>query len=566
MERPGGIPVPALKEGEVQGAGRLAVLLVEDSENDALLLLRELQRGGYRVDLQRVETREAMLSALGSRKWDLIISDYFLPRFSGLEALAIVREKELDVPFLVVSGKIGEETAVEAMKAGANDYILKGNLFRLVPAIRRELADATERRDRRRAEDALKKARLYEGEIAARIQQTLLIGHPPGEIEGARLAFLTIPSQQVDGDFYDFYQHRDMMFDLLIGDVMGKGIPAALIGAATKVTFLRAMNQLLVLDPFSYPEPEDIVAFVHAELTPQLSELMSFVTLIYARFDLLERQITVVNCGHPPILHYQSSDGELEVIPSTSPPIGISERASYPQRLYRFEDGDSFLFYSDGIIDSRNPRGEFFGVDRLGGLLKQRHGVLPSETVKEIRQAVFDFSGQQGFCDDLTCVAIQIHETERKTPVRALERTFPARLSALPEVRQLVREFASEVKIPEGNQEWVADLELAVVETATNVVRHACRHQPDGTLELKAERFSDRVVVRLFHSGESFDPRTISSSALDANRAEGFGLILISHLVDVSHYLRDREGRYCILLIKRVPGTVPAATTTILNP
>jgi len=420
MEKPGGAPVSSVKEGDSPAVERLAVLLIEDSENDALLLLRELQRGTYRVDLHRVETREAMLSALGGRRWDLIISDYFLPRFSGLEALAIIREKELDVPFLVVSGKIGEETAVEAMKAGANDYILKGNLFRLVPAIRRELADANERRDRRQAEEALKKARQYEGEIAARIQQTLLIGHPPGEIEGARLAFLTIPSQQVDGDFYDFYQHRDMMFDLLIGDVMGKGIPAALIGAATKVTFLRAMNQLLVLDPFSYPEPEDIVAFVHAELTPQLSELMSFVTLIYARFDLLNRQLTVVNCGHPPILHYQTRDGQIEVIPSTSPPIGISERAAYPQKLFSFDDGDSFLFYSDGIIDSRNPRGEFFGVDRLGGLLKQRHGLRPAETVQQIQQAVFDFSGQQGFCDDLPCVAIQIHETERKTPLQHL--------------------------------------------------------------------------------------------------------------------------------------------------
>lgn len=134
----------------------LRLLLVEDSEDDALHLLRALRKGGYAPLAERVETPEDMTAALQRGQWDIIISDYVLPRFSGLAALAILRQSGLDLPFIVVSGKIGEEVAVGAMKAGAHDYILKSSLARLAPAVERELRDAEVRRERKRAEEALK--------------------------------------------------------------------------------------------------------------------------------------------------------------------------------------------------------------------------------------------------------------------------------------------------------------------------------------------------------------------------------------------------------------------------
>ncbi len=133
----------------------LRLLIVEDSEDDTLLLLRELLRGGYEPVFERVETPESMKSALEKQKWDLIISDYVLPRFSGLAALTVLKESGLDLPFIIVSGNIGEDIAVGTMKAGAHDYILKGNLKRLIPAVERELREAEVRRERRWAEAAL---------------------------------------------------------------------------------------------------------------------------------------------------------------------------------------------------------------------------------------------------------------------------------------------------------------------------------------------------------------------------------------------------------------------------
>ena len=124
----------------------LRILIVEDSENDALLLLRELRRGGYKPDNERVDTAADMEAALEKRDWDLVISDHSMPSFSSSAALEILQRKGLDLPFIIVSGQIGEDAAVAAMKAGAHDYIMKDNLARLNTAIERELREAEVRR------------------------------------------------------------------------------------------------------------------------------------------------------------------------------------------------------------------------------------------------------------------------------------------------------------------------------------------------------------------------------------------------------------------------------------
>src|ERR687894_2973209 len=135
----------------------LRVLLVEDYEHDALLLMRELRRGGYDPVYERVDTAGAMEAALDEREWDLVVADHSMPAFSSQAALQLLRGKGYsDLPFIIVSGQIGEQVAVEAMKAGAQDYLMKGNLARLNTAIERELREAESRRERRRAEGGLK--------------------------------------------------------------------------------------------------------------------------------------------------------------------------------------------------------------------------------------------------------------------------------------------------------------------------------------------------------------------------------------------------------------------------
>jgi len=134
----------------------LNVLIVEDSENDALLLLRELKRSGYEPAYERVCTADGLNTALEKLPWDIIISDFVMPQFGGLEALKLIKRKGLDIPFIITSGKISDDTAVMSMKAGAADYIMKDNLTRLGPAIERELQETSIRKENEQASKTLK--------------------------------------------------------------------------------------------------------------------------------------------------------------------------------------------------------------------------------------------------------------------------------------------------------------------------------------------------------------------------------------------------------------------------
>ncbi|HLM71948.1 MAG TPA: hybrid sensor histidine kinase/response regulator, partial [Polyangiaceae bacterium] len=157
---------PSGAESEVNKS--LRVLIVEDSEDDAELLVIDLHRAGYDITFERVEGAEAMAAALDREPWDVVISDWTVPSFGALPALKVVQAKGLDLPFIIMSGTIGEERAVEAMRAGAHDMILKDRRARLIPAVEREVAEA-----RRRAEQRETKERLRASEETLRKTEKL---------------------------------------------------------------------------------------------------------------------------------------------------------------------------------------------------------------------------------------------------------------------------------------------------------------------------------------------------------------------------------------------------------
>ena len=163
-------------------ATSLRLLIVEDFEDDALLTVRELRRAGYDVEFERVETAAAMAAALNQRTWDLVIADYSLPQFSGTAALELLTSTGLDIPFLIISGSIGDDVAVEVMKSGAHDYMLKGNLKRLAPSVERELRDAEVRRQRRHTELALNDSEARKAAIFDSALDSIISINHAGEI------------------------------------------------------------------------------------------------------------------------------------------------------------------------------------------------------------------------------------------------------------------------------------------------------------------------------------------------------------------------------------------------
>ncbi len=156
----------------------LRVLIIEDSENDSQLVLREIQRGEYEAEWERVETRAALEDALVRRQWDIIICDHSLPEFSAIAALETLQARALDLPFIIVSGSISEEAAVKSLKAGAHDFIVKGKLARLIPAIQRELGDAKTRHERKQAEERLR----LSDQILQRVNALVIVADSRGKI------------------------------------------------------------------------------------------------------------------------------------------------------------------------------------------------------------------------------------------------------------------------------------------------------------------------------------------------------------------------------------------------
>ncbi|MBN1103403.1 MAG: SpoIIE family protein phosphatase [Deltaproteobacteria bacterium] len=265
--------------------------------------------------------------------------------------------------------------------------------------------------ERIHAAEELRRARRREVEIAARIQRTLLLGTPPEDMPGIQFASLAIPSQGVDGDFYDFFTHSRDCVDILIGDVMGKGVRAALLGAGAKSHLFRAMTRLIPsLDHF--PEPREIIQQAHEFLVDELIRLEAFITLLYARFDVARRHLDFVDCGHTRTVHFHRATGTCTTLQGQNMPLGFSEKEVYLQERIPFKPGDFFFFYSDAVTEARNDRGELFEEERLVRCVGEHGHLSPRDLINKVLSAVVSFSQSEAFADDLTCIAVKIGEDD----------------------------------------------------------------------------------------------------------------------------------------------------------
>jgi len=178
----------------------LNILIVEDSEDDALLLLRELKQGGYKTYHKRVDTAEELQNCLNEQQWDIVITDHNMPNFDSTSAIKLVKQAGEDIPVIIVSGSIGEDVAVNAMRTGANDYILKGNYSRLIPAIDREMREAGSRKARRDAEKAIQHMAFHDSLTGllnrAEFEQRLEKLHQSSKNEGITHALIYLDLDQ----------------------------------------------------------------------------------------------------------------------------------------------------------------------------------------------------------------------------------------------------------------------------------------------------------------------------------------------------------------------------------
>ncbi len=387
-------------------------------------------------------------------------------------------------------------------------------------------------------------------EIGSSIQQTLLFGRAPADLPGITVAAVSKPSQTVDGDFYDFIRWRDSCIDVLVGDVMGKGIPAALLGAAAKSAFLRAMAHMS-----SDKEGGGIGAIlrsVHEDIVPDLLRLESFVSLCYARFDLNARTVEFVDCGHPRSIHYHRATGEWTFLEGASLPVGFSATATYEPFTEAFAPGDLFLLYSDGLPEARDAAGAFFGSDRLAAVLAENASLPAQEILKAIEQSVFRFAGSDHLSDDFTCVIVQIGS---ELPIELVRSEWAATLANASAAREWVVSHVRRV-FPDIDDElryW--SVELATAETFTNIVEHSYARDSSRMIRIELQFYRDRLAMRFLHWGAAFDPNLIPSPSFDGTRDRGFGLFLIANTMDSVQYHHDGAFGQLITMEKQFPST-----------
>ena len=403
-------------------------------------------------------------------------------------------------------------------------------------------------------EQALELARERELETGHEIQRSLLIGEAPEDLRGACFATLSEPSQGIDGDFFVFHRYSGECFELLAGDVMGKGVPAALIGAAVRNTYSQVLAELLAssLGTVQLPQPGDVVNALHRKLTPRLIALNSFVTLALYRFDLAAGRLTLVNAGHTPGLLARDGAAVASLL-GDNLPIGVTESEVYTQREVQLLPGDVLLAYSDGITEARNAQMQEYGEERVRALLQSAHaGRLPPRMVLQaLRQRLRDFTGEKLPTDDRTAVMVGLDTggasaqgvCAGKGTVSEFELDW--NLDALAELRTRVAAAAA------GGPDAARDaLVLAAYEAASNIVRHATQPFADSSIYCRIEREAAAVTVELFYPGAPYTPPSSIESSFSDGSEGGFGLYIIERSVDAVHYACPVEGICSVRLVK----------------
>jgi diguanylate cyclase (GGDEF)-like protein len=397
---------------------RPKILAIDDTPINLQLLMVALKLD---FDLQITTSGALGLEFAAETLPDLILLDVMMPEMDGFETCrrfkADARFRDIPIIFLTALGDVQAEST--GLSLGAADYIAKPvnvdtaqqrirNLLER-EALRKEIQ--TQFNELKRATDLLQASRQRELEFGNAIQHTLLQGVIPKGIEGASVSSFSEPSQVVDGDFSDIRRLHTNSFDVLVGDVMGKGVGAALIGAGVRSAYHQVLADLQVVKAFGtvLPTPAEIVNELHRVVTPRLVELSSFVTLALYRFDLEAGTLTCVNAGHTPGLLLSARQGEVLTIMGDNMPIGVLPDEVYVEVCVPIGPGDSLLVYSDGITEACNAGGEQYGQERLIAAFEagRKAALVPFALLDSIQQTLRGFTGGAPALDDQSAIIVE---------------------------------------------------------------------------------------------------------------------------------------------------------------
>jgi len=364
-------------------------VLVCDDQPDVLEALRLLLKG-QGCQAVTVDSPGALLRAVHAESFDLILADlnYTRDTTSGVEGLDLLASLEAQgnaTPVVVMTAWGSVDLAVEAMRRGACDFIQKPwDNERVMTVVRKQAESVRQRKS--------------ELEIAANVQQKLF-PHAVHELATIDYAGHCVAAREVGGDYYDFLNAGDRTVGFVLGDVSGKGVPAALLMANLQACFRSQ-------EPHALLEPAHVLQAVNRHFFDSTAA-ERFATLFYGIYDDRTRVLRYVNCGHvPPILLHPS--GDLETLDPTATPIGAFRLWNCGESQVALRAGDILLIYSDGVTEAESPSGEDFGEERLMRCLRRSREQPARALVHSIVESVTEFSHGSRY-DDVTVVAIKVH-------------------------------------------------------------------------------------------------------------------------------------------------------------
>jgi sigma-B regulation protein RsbU (phosphoserine phosphatase) len=371
--------------------------LIADDHPDVLAALRMLLRNeGWQTEA--ASSPAEALDAIRSRDFDLVLVDLNYARdttsgHEGLDLITRIRSLDSALPVVAMTAWANIELAVEAMRRGVADFVEKPwENARLLRVLREQIAAGRARR----REQRLKATRDRELAAAEEIQQSLLPRSMP-VLEGAELAVAWRPAGAVSGDYFDIIQFDESRAALCVGDVMGKGMPAALV--------MSNLQALVKAFAGARQPPQRLCEQINRAVCGNLTE-GRYITFFYGLFETASRRFVYANAGHnPPLLVRR--DGQSTRLSEGGIVLGLFPESPYEQSEVKLRAGDRLLCFTDGVTEAANEAGELFGEERLLRLLVEHRRRSASELREAILCAVSDFSGGS-FQDDVTLVILAI--------------------------------------------------------------------------------------------------------------------------------------------------------------
>jgi PAS domain S-box-containing protein len=472
---------------------------------------REYEEAGLKAAIGTVLADE-------SRTYGVIV---FISRRSiqhNQELLNMIEETGFELGTFIAKFRIRESLRAESEKLGT---LVEESTARI-----RELQSEINRQQRIE-QDIL---------MAAEVQRNLLpVGTPV--LPGFDFSFAAMPARYISGDFYDFAMPSSSLCDIIIADVSGKGISAAMMTTAARAFFRH--------DDTADIAPAALLGAMNEALFADLDHTEMFLTAQLIRIDAERGIITYASAGHTEAVRFNPSSGEYDCFPSTAPPIGILRGIDIGEIEIRTRPGDYFVIYSDGVTEASDENGALFGMKRFVQTLRSRRFISPADLVQTILAEVRSFSGDRPLADDLTLIAIGATSREHRLRVGAEMNNLDPTVA-----------FVRDVVLPYGAK--IADnMELVASELITNAIQHGITaatetqnntHGMDMDVSLRLE--PGRIAFDLVYPGPSFNPDTGTRPLPDPLQEGGRGIHIVRALVDELEYSSTPMNHWHV--VKRV--------------